>query len=196
MNNKDNINITPCAIAALATGDVENFFVAITQGGIEAQESGGQLDFVKSQTLPIYCPKEDLESLGFVFEGTVDDLFVNVKFPEGWTIRPTDHSMWSELIDQRANARASIFYKPAFYDSHAQMNLNKAITLTRNYELDKALQFLVMHGKEVLFSTDIVHDIKEYSDEYWAEEIRLKTIATDWMNKNYPDNNNVMAYWD
>ena len=195
-DKRDEMNITPAALMAALEGDIENFFVAATPGGIEAQEAKGQEDFVESQTLPIDCPKEQLEMLGFVFKDAVDDIFVNVVFPEGWTIVPTNHSMWSDLVDPKQNKRGSIFYKAAFYDRRAHLHLNRAITLTQNYDLKEALQFLVMRGEEILFPTDIVRGLKQYSDEYWAEEKRLKKVAEDWMLKNYPNSDNVMLYWD
>ena len=42
----DDFRISPAAIRALAEGDIENFFVAATPGGIEAQEARGQRAFV------------------------------------------------------------------------------------------------------------------------------------------------------
>lgn len=195
-NSEDKSNITPAALVAALDGDMENFFVASTPGGIEAQEAQGQADFVESQTLPIDCPQEQLENLGFVFEDAVDDIFVNVKFPQGWTFRPTDHSMWSELLDPNRNVRAGIFYKAAFYDRSANMHLDRAISVERNYDVKDIIQFFVKYNKEeVLLATEIVRDVKEYSDEYWEEERRLRDVATDWMNKNYPDNSDVLAYW-
>jgi len=196
MSDENKHNLTPAALAALATADIENFVVAATPGGIEAQEAAGQAYFVQSQTLPIDCPQEQLETLGFVFEDAADDIFVNVRFPQGWHVEPTDHSMWSDLIDPRGNVRAGIFYKAAFYDRRAQMHLGKAIAVVQEYDVKGIIQYFVKKGDEVLFATEIVRDIEQYSDDYWVEEKRLKNIAKDWMEKNYPDHNNVLAYWD
>lgn len=192
----DQLEVTPAALGALVDGDLENFVTASTPGGIEAQEAAGQADFVQSQTLPIDCPQEQLETLGFMFEDAADDIFVNVKFPQGWHIEPTDHSMWSELVDPSGNVRAGIFYKAAFYDRHADMRLNRAIKIDQEYEIKNIIQYFVKKGEEILFATEIVRDIEPYSDEYWAEEKRLEKIAKDWMEKNYPDHDNVLAYWD
>ena len=115
---------TPAAMSALARGDINNFMVAATPGGIEAQEAEGQKCFVSDETLPIECPREELEALGFQFGDKVDSLFVACRFPNGWSKRPTDHSMWSELIDPEGTVRGSIFYKAAFYDRRAFMRLN------------------------------------------------------------------------
>jgi len=195
MTEKNEMNLTPAALAALSEGDITNFVAAVTPGGIEAQEAAGQADFVKSQTLPIDCPKLQLEELGFIFEDDVDDLFVNVKFPQGWRVEPTDHSMWSDLVDPVGNIRSGIFYKAAFYDRSAHMRLNKAITINQEYEIENVIQFFVKRGEEVLFLTEAVRDIERYSDDYWREEIRLENIAKDWMERNYPEHNNPLAYW-
>src|SRR5436309_1902280 len=92
--------ITPAALSALMKGDLENFEVASTPGGIELQEAAGQAALVGTRdVLPIDCPQAELEKLGFVFGEPVDDLFVNVTLPTGWSKKATDHSMWTDLID-------------------------------------------------------------------------------------------------
>ena len=113
----------PSTLKALLNGDLENALVSETKGGIEAQEAQGQKDFVASETVPIDCPKEKLEELGFVFGEKSDDLFVNVQMPNGWKKIPTEHSMWTELQDETGKVRASIFYKAAFYDRCAFLRL-------------------------------------------------------------------------
>lgn len=90
------------------------------------QESRGQENFVKSETLPRkYYDQSLLEGWGIVFGEAADDLFVYVTLPDGWIKRPTDHSMWSELVDGEGKVRATIFYKAAFYDRDAFMNISK-----------------------------------------------------------------------
>lgn len=89
---------------------------------IYAQEAAGQKSFVGSTTLPTEVQrKELLEAAGVKFLGPVegDNLFQYVELPEGWQKQPTDHSMWSKLVDEQGRERASIFYKAAFYDRRA-----------------------------------------------------------------------------
>ncbi len=105
---------------------LENLMAAATPGGIEKQEAQGQKHFVASESLPRKCPKHELEKLGFVFGENIDGdsgLFVQVKMPKGWKKRATNHSMWSELLDDTGKVRASIFYKAAFYDKDAFLTL-------------------------------------------------------------------------
>ncbi len=53
-----------------------------------------------------------LEHAGVVF-GEIDpqnELFRQATLPEGWTIRRTEHHLWSELADAEGRRRARIFY--------------------------------------------------------------------------------------
>ncbi len=126
-NDGQQQGVTSAALAAAARGDIDNFMVATVPGGIEAQEAQGQRDFVASATLPIEmlhgCTRRKLEEMGIKFGDHVDALFVNVTLPNGWEVRPTDHSMWSELFDADGSVRARIFYKAAFYDRSAHIFL-------------------------------------------------------------------------
>jgi hypothetical protein len=85
-------------------------------GAIEQQEARGQRELVASSQLP-RNGLEFAESRGIVVHaGGNDPLFVDVTLPAGWKIVPTEHSMWSDLVDDAGVKRASIFYKAAFYD--------------------------------------------------------------------------------
>lgn len=100
---------------------------------IHAQEKQGQREVVASQSLPrrgLVDMKKMLDHFGFRLVGNVegDDLFANFIFPEGWKLVPTDHSMWSKLKDPQGRARASIFYKAAFYDRGAHISPNPRFT--------------------------------------------------------------------
>ncbi len=95
-------------------------------GAIEAQESRGQQQLVESTQLPTDCTaclRLELTKDGVIFgEPTPgDEMFCEATLPEGWEVKATDHSMWSELVDNEGTKRASIFYKAAFYDRHAFM---------------------------------------------------------------------------
>ena len=114
---------------ALSEGDIENFIVAMTPGGIVAQEKRGQAQFVASDSLPKEIEgitRPELVEIGFVFGEDIDELFVECRLPEGWSKRPTDHDMWSELLDGEGVQRAMIFYKAAFYDRRAQLTWSPA----------------------------------------------------------------------
>ena len=167
-------------------------------GAIEAQEAQGQEDFVTNETLPKECPREQLESLGFVFGEDVDDIFINVQFPDGWSKKPTDHSMWNDLIDPDGRVRGAIFYKAAFYDRSAHMYLKRRYISSRNWSLkDDEVQSIVSDtsAEDPLFSTEKIVAERGF-DEYWDAEKSLEKVASDWLNKNFPDHGDVLAYWD
>jgi hypothetical protein len=95
-------------------------------GAIERQEAEGQQQLVLDTALPTKGLSELPAEWGIAIPESQyrvgrpnDPLFTDVKLPKGWTILPTDHSMWSKLVDETGVERASIFYKAAYYDRDA-----------------------------------------------------------------------------
>lgn len=99
------------------------------EGAVERQEARGQQKLVVSDVLPTAIRgargEETLKEWGIELGDYVDgdQLFRHATLPEGWQKRPTDHSMWSELVDAEGRVRANIFYKAASYDRKAHMDL-------------------------------------------------------------------------
>ena len=110
---------------------------------IEAQEAEGQREVVATATLPTRLgdcsdrPKVQaaLEAAGVKFLGPVegDPLFQRVTLPAGWKKIATDHSLYTNLVDEQGRVRASIFYKAAFYDRDAFLRLVCRYTVTSEY---------------------------------------------------------------
>ncbi len=119
---------------AMMTGDLS--------GAIVGQEARSQRDLCNSATLPIKYGDgnnkeeymKELEKLGIQVTGTEDDLFYNVVLPEGWKIEPTDHYLWSHLVDAKGRKRASIFYKAAFYDRDAFLRFERRFSINREVD--------------------------------------------------------------
>lgn len=94
---------------------------------IRAQEKEGQRELANSELLPVEGTSNEAEwaaigvKLGKPKKG--DPLFRHVILPSGWKIVPTDHDMWSKLVDDKGRVRAEIFYKAAFYDRRAFVTL-------------------------------------------------------------------------
>lgn len=113
--------------AHVRTGDSSNFILE--------QEAAGQRQLVASDVLPtkINSPygdarklaKEKLETAGFKFGQVVprDPLFQEVQLPAGWKKVGTSHDVWSSVVDDKGRERISIFYKAAYYDRDAFMNI-------------------------------------------------------------------------
>jgi len=184
---------------------------AMVMGGSNAilnQEAQGQRSLVNSDTLPSkfnhhrgdYDPKVILEAAGVKFLGPVegDDMFQYVELPNGWKKQATDHSMWSKLVDDKGRERASIFYKAAFYDRDAFMNLVTRFGIRRDYDRqDKegvAVTSIIDGGKVV----HTIEPIKLPADDRQKYEVAQKAdvAATEWLDKNHPDWRNPGAYWD
>jgi hypothetical protein len=188
----------PAALGALARGDIENFLVAATPGGIEAQEKAGQTTFVNNSTLPIdlnrSCTWEDLATLGIVKGEPVDDLFVKVELPTGWTKKPTEHSMWSDLCDEQGRVRARIFYKAAFYDRSAALTLVQCYTYGAQPVIKddwNGPRWGVVCDQDVI----IWHTNNQFERaDYDAYDTAEKT-ARLWLESNYPAYKNPLAYW-
>lgn len=96
-------------------------------GAIEAQEARGQRELIDSSQLPVDMSTEDRNILikaGVEF-GEVcpdDSLFCTAVLPKGWSKSPTDHSMWTNMLDEKGEIVAQIFYKAAYYDRRAFMH--------------------------------------------------------------------------
>lgn len=106
-------------MGAMGSGGVGQF--------IDEQRRAGQSELCTTAqhvSLPICCNSKDkLEAWGVQFlppeEGNRDKLFTPAIIPEGWAIQPTDHHMYTKLVDTLGRERARIMYKADFYDRDA-----------------------------------------------------------------------------
>jgi hypothetical protein len=121
--------------------------MATVMGGpraIEAMEAVGQQELVMADVLPLQmgpgfggkaisqAARAPYEKMGFVFGDLVegDDLFVHAKLPDGWKKQADpNHSMWSNVVDDKGRKRVAIFYKAAFYDRKAHMTIEPRYNL-------------------------------------------------------------------
>ena len=191
--------LSPAAVAAAVNGDPVNFMVASIPGGIERQEKQGQLRFeFGEESLPKVmlgnCSREVLEKLGFEFGEDLDDLFVAVRFPDGWGKQATDHSMHSYLLDEKGRKRGSLFYKAAFYDRKAHMSLNCRFTTNSYGEGEQEGTFKVV----ILDAGEHRVTIGTYTTCNFLDPKvkKLRQKAEIWLNVHYPDWKNPQAYWD
>jgi len=270
MKNKE-LNINTIAILSMVMGtDV-----------IEFQEKLGQQNLCNSCELPIKCHDhgyfKKLHDMGISILETEEEinnkfsngeLFIKVELPKGWSIKPTDHSMWSNLVDDKGREICSIFYKAAFYDRDAHLSFNRRFRVSskqadydekqfeykEEYILDgyktelveehiednydwhncgyirmkevkkpiykKNPEYVELTGYEkysqpfhyeiydcdgtVLFKSDIVRTDFEYSNDKHMEffdhldKIEKKAIeqCKKWLENNYPNWENDLAYWD
>jgi len=170
---------------------------------IKNQEKQGQADSCRAQALPINGTtnnREVWEKLGFVFGDNADDLFVNVTMPPGWELRPTEHSMWSDLRDEQGRIRAKMFYKAAFYDRDASISLCRRFNIdqydNKEGEPDSLIRVSVYDSSAM--RKEPVHVIETECDEpkeRYDARAELAKEAKEWLNETYPDWQDPLAYW-
>jgi hypothetical protein len=198
---------------ALLNGDIGNFAIASTPGGIEAQEKAGQMAQALKETLPIDGtietkfgrdnPRATWEKLGFKFGKKTEDIFVECTFPKGWKKQETDHSMWTDLLDEHGRKRAAIFYKAAFYDRSAHVSLCHRFGVRRKYPDNRGDPLTVyvedQNGEVSREIADLPQpdwkdreESKKLSDRIDAAEAELR----DWLTAKFPDWGKAWAYWD
>lgn len=92
---------------------------------IEQMEAAGQRQLVHSDVLPADGDTDALAAAGFVLGDLVDGdpLFRHVTMPDGWTKQPSDHSMWSYVLDRHGRRRVAVFYKASWYDRRAMFRM-------------------------------------------------------------------------
>ena len=172
---------------------------------LENMEKEGQdLDVRKTMLAKdMYPSKEVWEQVGFTFTDIPgDDVLCKATLPEGWSIKATDHSMWNEIIDAKGHVRGTMFYKAAFYDRSAHMSLNSRYRVHSEYigEDSRTVEVYFGNAQEKIMVAGQVY-LKRYATpeekkEIWDKQNMLLEQATKFAQENYPDWQNVIAYWD
>jgi len=192
--------------------DIANLLISARPGGIESQERRGQDAFAHSDTLPIKFnsgARAELEQFGVKFGEPVDDLFCWVELPAGWKRGTTDHRLWSYLLDDKGRQRASIFYKAAFYDKDAFINVLPRFDVSGYQECD-AEGNLVEHDNThwATVVTDSGKTLRVFGirpDRCNDPELNAKAYALReehsaaayaWLKEQYPDYESHAAYWE
>lgn len=187
---------------------LEAFITGDPDRAILNRESHGQQELVNSTVLPKkfnFCSKEQFEQMGIVYGEDVDDLFVEVTLPAGWKKEATNHSMWSKLMDEKGRERASIFYRAAFYDRDAHINITQRFhcmtqpvggygqNTVRTHE-----ECVVTDCGKVVWKSGPV-EIPTDQDKWLARidiDDRFLVEGKAWLEENYPGWDDPAAYWD
>ncbi len=170
-----------------------------SSGAIERQEADGQRELVNASVLPIKGiekVRSMIESNGGSIGEPVagDTIFVNVILPTGWTKVATDHSMWSNLLDDKGRKRAGIFYKAAFYDRSAHISaLNRFSVDSWSRTTDTLVVVFVTDACGLVEHEEsmAIGDAKKYNVMDAAED-KVKAF----LDETYPLWRDASAYWD
>lgn len=166
--------------------------LAIGSDAILVQEAHGQAALCKSGQnveLPSDVSLSDRDILikwGVQFGKTVenDRMFRYAVLPAGWSIKRTDHSMWSNLVDDRGVVRGNIFYKAAFYDRSANMKVAERYRIEAQYPCpaigeQRSVTLTDTDTGEVLFTGS-----QTVPDPVWESDPH--TLAVEWLKQNRP----------
>lgn len=162
-------------------------------GAILHQEAQGQ-----RYTLPTQVSaggKEALEKSGVKFLAAVDGnpMFQYVELPAGWQKKATDHSMHSDLLDEKGRKRAGIFYKAAFYDRCAHLSVNCRYNFRRDYANAGAGVAIVLDAGEPIYTTE---PISAEGGRSWEAGDKADAMAKAWLDANYPFWRDASMYWE
>lgn len=149
--------------------------------------------------------RQQYEKMGIVIAEEYDDLFWNVVLPDGWKMEATDHSTWSNLLDNKGRKRANFFYKAAFYDRDAFINFDTRYHASVEHVADAGSDYkawknsdyqgTVKDGDKIIFSTACVAVTGSHNGDDKLIDSLQKELDR-YMEENYPDYENIHAYWD
>lgn len=139
-----------------------------------------------------------LTAAGVRFTGQGDDVLERVELPAGWKLEPTDHSMWSKLVDETGAERASCFYKGAFYDRRATVHVATRYRLQSDLSEDldehgnRHGRFTVVDARTsaVLFATE--PGTLSYADDSYE---RHEKACVAYLDEHFPQWRDPGAYW-
>lgn len=172
------------------------------QNVLENMEREGQQNAIRRVQLArnLQPNKEIWEQLGFKFydiEG--DNVLCNATLPEGWSLEATEHSMWTNILDEQGRIRGQMFYKAAFYDRSAHMSLKQRYNICTDYAEEKVDVYFGNDEEKLYVAGTITRSLnatREARLRFYEKEDSLRKNAINWAQENYPNYEDVTAYWD
>jgi hypothetical protein len=190
-----------------------NFVVASVAGGkgIEESERNGQSILTrKKDRLPIKgtvgsalyqrtAPDEmrrRWEAVGFTFGEVIQErngtIFVEAAFPPGWTLKPTEHAMWNDVVDEKGRKRAAVFFKAAFYDYSAHtFGLETRYNVKGVYGRESNIEAYTVAD----WDGTALHTVPVPPGLGYSAQDEYRKPAQQWLDEHYPDNADPLKYW-
>jgi hypothetical protein len=173
------------------------------------QEKQGQLEISNSPKLPtmydnVYPPidsKPQLEKMGIkVLKKSIDDdLFYDIELPDGWYFKPTEHALYTELLDDKKRLRAVIFYKAVSYDRKSAITFATCYRVVTSRTNDSYTAYATNNNRTVFTNTIYRKEKIKYEDSLIACKedslIACKNVK-NFLNERFPDWRDINAYWD
>jgi hypothetical protein len=179
----------------------------------ESQEAKGAIEFASSEDkLPrrVHTPsfsgvegKTLYEELGIAVIKEADDpLFYTIKLPAEWTIMPTEHSMWTEVWDDKNRCRVNVFFKASLHDRKAYALFRcryegrrfwppSENELPYYYIEDNATKTIIYSTENIVYPEHEGQEMPKYDKQRYQE-----MICEEWMAQHYPKWKEFSEYWD
>lgn len=173
----------------MLTGDVSRV--------VERVERNAQHSLANGTLIPVLrhgVSDASLQSLGFgLSDERVDGVLQKVRLPNGWRVHLNpEHELWSALLDGNGRKRARIFYKAVPWRPEAEMWFTTRYTVESGRVSDDPARPKVVR---VLDSGSMTIWESEPNDRPHADMNDELLSAAAWLNDQYPDWQNPLAYW-
>ena len=162
----------------------------------------GSIEEHDSVIMPVemHPSRKDWEDLGFAFNNIPgDDVLCAATLPKGWSIKPTDQPLWSDIVDENGITRGDMCYRASTYDRDAHMKLWHRYSIRREI-IGKETEIFFGNTTEKLFVAGrAIIDFDSSKEDIQKQFDRINELimlAKDFADENYPDWENVHAYWD
>lgn len=169
---------------------------------VSNNEKKDNVEIIDGVVMPreMHPSRKDWEDLGFTFNDIPgDNVLCVATLPEGWSIKPTDQPMWSDVVDENGITRGDMFYRASTYDRDAHMKLWPRYGIRREV-IGKETEIYFGNADEKLFVAGSVtvdfNASKEEIENQFETINELILVAQDFANENYPYWENVHAYWN
>lgn len=96
-------------------------FILKQEAGAQQAVAESEIWLIARRLNPRGDSRRDLEKLGFKIKGVYDDLFYEVDPPQGWS--KSTEGYWTKVRDETGSERFNQFFKAAFYDRDAFVNI-------------------------------------------------------------------------
>lgn len=186
-NTTERAEVSAFALATMIVGP----------SAVVLQEVRGQRELVESESLPT-DGAQALVAIGVEVGAPFPDdaMFCPVKLPPGWSKRRTDHSMWSDLVDDKGRKRASIFYKAAFYDRAAHVRPCRRFTVDCRYDgRGNVVAVEIRDAGHALHVIPFAVANEGLGYAYYEAVRRVEAAAAEMLRALLPDCDDVSAYW-
>ncbi len=163
---------------------------------IEFMEEAGGIALLDAPLLPIDMlgvERADVEAkTGILFADDVSDLFVRVVLPAGWRKAATKDPRSLYLVDKRCRKRGVIFYKASFSDRSADLSWSPFYQSRQDHDVKNDCVWTTIGNANGVEIYRHRLDPPCGGKETIAEHVR----AHIWLDSEYPEWQDPLAYWD